>query len=121
MLTVFFTSNTLLPLDALPKGQKDDHDYFIQKVIPELQSKRSRFARPKTPVEFVAHMDSLISHNDTRMTNALGKANVIRGSHPVYSLDMSSCGFWLFEMLKHEITDRQLQSPKEILDAITEL
>jgi hypothetical protein len=31
------------------------------------------------------------------------------------------CDFWLFEILKHRMTDRQLQSPKEILDAVTEL
>jgi hypothetical protein len=47
MLTVFFTSRKFLVLDALPKGQKYNEDYFAQKMIPELQPERSRFARRK--------------------------------------------------------------------------
>jgi len=34
---------------------------------------------------------------------------------------LSPCDFWPFGTLKHRMTDRQLQSPKEILDAVTEL
>jgi hypothetical protein len=46
-LAIFFASHKLLVLDALPKGQKSHQNYFVQTVIPELQSERSRFARRK--------------------------------------------------------------------------
>jgi hypothetical protein len=72
-------------------------------------------------VEFAAHMDNSMFHNGTKVTNALDKVNVIRIHHSVYSSDLNLCDFWLFGMLKHRMTDRQLQSPEEILDAVTEL
>jgi hypothetical protein len=70
MLTVFFTSRKLLVLDSLPKGQKYNQDYFVQKMIPELQSERSRFARRNAPVELAAHMDNSMCHNGTKVINA---------------------------------------------------
>jgi hypothetical protein len=89
-------------------------------VIPELQSERSRFVRRKTLVEFAARMDNSICDNGTEGTNALDKANVIWAPHPVYSPGVSPRDFWPFGMSKHWMTDRQLQSSKEILDAVTE-
>jgi hypothetical protein len=89
-LTVFCTSRKLLIGDALPKGQKHNHDYFVQKVIPELESGRSGFARRKTVVEFAAQMNNSMCDNGTKVTNALEKARVIR----------------------EPMSDRQLQCPK---------
>jgi hypothetical protein len=50
-----------------------------------------------------------------------GQGKLHPAPHPVYSRDVSPHDFWLFGMLKQRMTDRQLQSPKEILDAFTEL
>jgi hypothetical protein len=90
-------------------------------VIPELPSERSNFARQKHLVEFAAQMDNSICRNGKKVTNALDKAKVIQSPHAVDSPDLSPCDFWLFEMLKHRMTDRQLPSPKTLLDAVTEL
>jgi hypothetical protein len=66
MLTGFFRSRKLLVLDALPNGQKYNSDYFVQNMIPELQSERSRFARRKTVIEFAANMDNSMCRNATK-------------------------------------------------------
>jgi hypothetical protein len=50
----------------------------------------------------------------------LDKGNFFRAPHPVHSPKWSPYDFWLFGMLKHWMTDRQLQSPKEMLDPVTE-
>jgi hypothetical protein len=121
MLSVFFTSRKLLELDSMSKTQKYDQEYWVQKVIPELQCERSRFARRKTLIESAAQMDNSRRHNRMKLTNALDKLKVIWALHPVYSPDLSPCDFWLFGMLKHWMADRQLQSPKENLDMVTEL
>jgi hypothetical protein len=78
MLAVFYTSRKLVALDALLKRQKDNQHYFAQMVIPELQSERSRFANQKTLVGFAAQMDNSMCLNDTKMTSAFDKVNVIR-------------------------------------------
>jgi hypothetical protein len=118
MLTAFFASRKLLVLDALSKGRKNNQAYFFHKAILELQCERFRFARRKTPVKFATQMHNSMCHNSMKVTNTLGKPNVIRARHPVYSLDLSSCDFSLVGMLKHRMMDQQLPSPKEILDAV---
>jgi hypothetical protein len=50
-----------------------------------------------------------------------GQSKRYPGPHPVYSPNQSLCDFWLFGMLKHRMTDGQLQIPKEILDVVTEV
>jgi hypothetical protein len=116
MLTIFFASRKLLVLEPLPKGQKYNQDYYVQEVTPELQSERSRFARRNTLVEFPVHMDNSICHNGTKVTTALNNVNVIRPSYLADSPDLTPYDFWLFGMLKHRMTDRQLPSQKETLD-----
>jgi hypothetical protein len=80
---------------------------------PELSSERSRFARRKALVEFAVHMDNSISQYDKQVPNPLDNANVVRPG--------ARSGLWFLEMLEHRITDRQLQSRKEALDAVTQL
>jgi hypothetical protein len=59
-------------------------------------------------------------HNDTKVRNTLDKTNFIRAKHALYSPDLSPCNFWLIGITKHGMVDRQLQSLKENLDAVTE-
>jgi hypothetical protein len=40
MITVFFTSTTLIVSEALPKGKKFNKDYFISTVLPELAKEK---------------------------------------------------------------------------------
>jgi uncharacterized protein (DUF488 family) len=98
MLTVFFTSRELFVLDAMLKGQKYTLDYFVRKVVPEVQSERSRFARRKTMVVFAVYMDNSLCHRGKKATNILDKENVIPVPYLVYSPDLSPCDFWLFGM-----------------------
>jgi hypothetical protein len=103
----------------LPNGQKYNQDESDPKAISELQSERSRFARRKTLVEFATRMHDSICHNGTKGTNALNKANLIRAPHAVYSRNLSRYEFWPFGMLEHRMATGQLQSPKEMSNAVT--
>jgi hypothetical protein len=101
MLRVFFRSRKRCVLDGLPKGQKYDQDHFLQKMIPESQPERSRFACLKTLLEFATRMDGLIWHNGTKRTTVLAKVDAIRAPYSVYSPDSRPCDFWLFGMGRH--------------------
>jgi hypothetical protein len=52
---------------------------------------------------------------------SVGQSKRYPASHLVYSPGLSPCDFWLFGMLEHRITDRQLKSSEENLDAVSEL
>jgi hypothetical protein len=84
-------------------------------------------------------MDISMCHNGAKVTDALDKANVIRAAlgrfarpEPLWLLAsgfwllasgswLLASGFWLLGILKHRMTDRQLQSPTEILYVVREL
>jgi hypothetical protein len=47
MMTIFFTSPRLMVLQALPKGTKFNHDYFIHTIFPGLYNETTRISRKK--------------------------------------------------------------------------
>jgi hypothetical protein len=69
--------------------------------------------------QFLVHLDNSMCHNGRKITEEVSDAKLECLPHPAYSLDLSSCDFWLFGMLKEKMKDRAFQTVKEILDAIT--
>jgi hypothetical protein len=114
-LRAFFPSCQPFVLDALPNIQKYNQDHLVQKVIPELRSERPPFACRKTLPEFATRLDISMCCNDTKMTKALDKANVMVAPQLVHSPDPSPCAFCLFEMLKCRMTDKGRRSRKKFL------
>jgi transposase len=119
MVTIFFTSTRLPVLKFLSKGTKFNQDYFIDTVLPNLYSEKRRIARRKGVPSFSVHMNNLMCHNGAKITEKLEKRHVARAPHPLYSLDLSPCEFWLFGILKQRMKKRVFPSEKQILAAIT--
>jgi hypothetical protein len=57
-------------------------------------------------------------HNGHKVSETLAQKSIERAPHPPYSPDTSSCDFWLFGMLKHNMKDREFQNEQAILKAI---
>jgi hypothetical protein len=93
MITIFFTSTRLLVLDSLPKGTKFNQDYFIDPVLPGLDSEKTRIARPKGMSNLSVQMDNSMCDNGAKITEKLVKKHSTRAPHPPYSPDLSSCDF----------------------------
>jgi hypothetical protein len=53
MITTFFTARQLITLDALPKGQKDNQECFIENILPSLLNEKNRFSRQKIAIIFL--------------------------------------------------------------------
>jgi hypothetical protein len=63
IITLFFTGNQILMLNALQKRCKFNQDYFLEQVLPSLARQR-RFNQPKkTALDCVIHMDNSMCHN----------------------------------------------------------
>jgi hypothetical protein len=58
MITVFFTARQSMALDILPKEQKYNQKYFVQKIFPSLLNEKKRFSRQKTAINFSVHIDN---------------------------------------------------------------
>jgi hypothetical protein len=102
MLTIFVASRHIIVPDALPKGMKYDQEYFLSEIHPQ---KRGEF--------FTLHLENSICFNEPNITDKLDSKHIIRAPHPSSSLDLTPCGFWLFEFLKNDLQDRRISSVEE--------
>jgi hypothetical protein len=93
MIATFSTSTRLLALNSLLKGTKFNQGYFIDAVLPDLYSEKTRIVRRKGMPSFSVHMDNLMYHNAGKITEKLGKKHIVRASHPLYSSDLAPCDF----------------------------
>jgi hypothetical protein len=47
MIPVFFTARQSIALDAFPKGQKYNQEYFVQNILPSLLNEKKHFPARK--------------------------------------------------------------------------
>jgi transposase len=66
-------------------------------------------------------MDNSMCHNGRKVANELDNLKLDRVPHPPYSPDLSPCDFWLFNMLKQAIKDREFHAVEEIPSAFHEV
>jgi hypothetical protein len=118
---VFFTALQLIALDALPKGQKYNQEYFVQNIHPSLLHEKKRCSCQKTAINFSVHMDNSMWHNGHQVVDELRRLKIHTALHPLYSSNISPCDFWMFGDFKEKLKDRDLQGPEEILKAFQEL
>jgi hypothetical protein len=111
LITAFFTPTRLLILAALPYGQTFTQDYFITEVLPMLREENVQFRRKHSGDNFLIHMDNSRCHNRKKITAEI-KHRRFAGAPPLpppYSPDHSPCDFWLFDLMKHSLKDREIR------------
>jgi hypothetical protein len=54
MLTVFFSGERLLVMEALPKGRKFSQNYFRQSVLAALSNEKQRYCRKNRAADFLS-------------------------------------------------------------------
>jgi histone-lysine N-methyltransferase SETMAR len=119
MITVFFTSTTLIVSEALPKGRKFNHDYFISTVLPESVKEKRRLLRRKWGFPFLIHVHNSACHTGHKITYRLTAANIARAPHAPYSPNLSPCDLWIFGFVKESMKGMRLSAEDQIVEAIT--
>jgi histone-lysine N-methyltransferase SETMAR len=118
MLTIFFSGEGLISLQALPPGVKFTQDYFVNSILPDIANERGRIFNRIRRRDFFLHMDNSMCHNGRMVTEQIDTLKLDRVPHPPYSPDLSPCDFWLFGMLKHKIEDRVFRTTEEIVATV---
>jgi hypothetical protein len=121
MITVFFTAKRRIILNSLLQGQSLTQNYFISGIVLPFTKEKLRFRRNHPGAAFSVHMDNSRCHNGRMATAKFDRRRLGRAGYPPYSLDLSSCDFWLFSFLKKKLKDRQLCAVQSLHQAITEL
>jgi histone-lysine N-methyltransferase SETMAR len=118
---VFFTSRKPIVLEPLTKGTKFTQHYFIEDIVPDLDSEKRRNRRKNPGQEFFLHMDNSKCHNAKKITGKLQKKHITRAPHPPYSPDLSPCDLSFFSMVKEQIKDREFCSAQEIVRSFSDV
>jgi hypothetical protein len=58
MTVIFFTARQLILLEALPKGNKFNQQYFVDRFFPDLKTENLTFYRRMPLIIFWVHMDN---------------------------------------------------------------
>jgi hypothetical protein len=90
----------------LPKGMKYSTTFFVESVIPDLAEHICQESRRKTFRGIVVHLDNARLHNSRKSETALPAAKVRRTPVQAYSPDLSPSNFFLFGMLKEQMSGR---------------
>jgi histone-lysine N-methyltransferase SETMAR len=120
MLTVFFTSRSLIVLEVLPKETTCTQHYFISGILPDLDGEKLRYCRKNPRQEFFLHMNNSKCYKAEKITGKHQQKHITRARHPPYSPDLSPCDFWFFGMVKQKIEDREFRSAQEMLRSLSD-
>jgi hypothetical protein len=85
-----------------------------------LYNEKRRISRKKGFPAFSVHMDHSMCLDHNKIFEKLTKGSIERAPHPSDSPDICPCDFWLFDMRKHNMKDREFQGQEAILRDIAE-
>ena len=105
----------------VPTGQTVNREYYVE-VLREF---RKRFRRKRISLfklgQWHFHQDNAPVHNSIFVTNYLTKMGIKTVPHPLYSLDLAPCDFWLFPKLKEKIRGCRYETIEEMREAVTKV
>jgi hypothetical protein len=100
---------------------KDNPNFFIDSVVPDLVEHVCRESRQKTLQGMMIHLDNARPHNSRKSEAALTVTKARRILAPAYSPDLSPSDFFPFGMLKDRMSGTSSSSPDALISAISEL
>jgi transposase len=114
MVTIVWNSQGFHLVDALPKGQKFNANYDIDRILQSLLESRST-EHGRGPI---IHADNASPHT-ARKNLKFGRENRLEmAPHPPYSPDLTLSDFFSFEHLKHVLEGPEFPSEETLLAAI---
>jgi histone-lysine N-methyltransferase SETMAR len=105
MITVFFKTTGLVHLHCMERGQTTNASRYIENSLKPLVAGIHQ-QRPKSGTKSVKLLhDNAKPHTAKIVKTYLQNAGVGIIRHPPYSPDLAPCDFWLFELVKRQLTD----------------
>jgi hypothetical protein len=91
---------------------------LIEQTIRE---ENVRFRRKHSGGNYLLHMDNSRCHNGKKITTEIEHRRFARAPYPYYSPHLSLCDFWLFDLMKHNLKDREIQEIQALISALTSI
>jgi hypothetical protein len=117
MLTIFFNGTGEYKMAILPLGQKMNRTSFMECVIGPLTEVCYPEGRKSHERRVMVHSDNAPIHNTEEIQEHLTDFGFKRMEHPPYSLDLASCDFYLFSVMKENFSGQCFESVDELFFA----
>jgi histone-lysine N-methyltransferase SETMAR len=93
-------------IHRIERGQTIDHHYYINQclrpLIDEIKRQRPSYGTDRIKI----HHDNGRPHVHKDVIDYLESNGLTIVPHPPYSPDLSPCDFWLFDLIKGNLTDQ---------------
>jgi hypothetical protein len=120
MPTVVWNSDGFHLIDVLPKGSKLNAGHDISHILLPLREILAP-SQDASSRHFVIHADNIRRHWAKAATLFLDRNSLRRAAHLLYSPDLASLGFLLFEYLKGVLQGSSFDESDEFLSVIQEI
>ncbi|CAF1652017.1 unnamed protein product, partial [Rotaria sp. Silwood1] len=116
LLAIFFKSNGPLLIHRLERGQTMDHRYYIDNCLRPLidEIKRQRLSCGTHDIKI--HHDNGKPHVHRDVCTYLESKGFTIMPHSPNSPDLSPCDFWLFDLIKDNLSDQS--DSQSLYDAV---
>ena len=119
----FFDRTGMIYMHWVPTWQTVNKEYYVE-VLREFK-KRFRRKRPALFKlgQWYFYQDNVLVHNSILVTDYLTKMGIKTVFHPLYSLDLASCDFWLFPKLRgcrYETIEEMKEAVMKVIDTLTQ-
>jgi hypothetical protein len=118
MLTIFFSSTSLITVNALPSDVGFTQEYCTNKTLLDIVEASGRIVRRVRRGEFFADADNSMCLNGCKVINEFANLKLDCVLHLPYLPDLNPCDFWLFGMFRQKIKDRVFQTVEEIMTPV---
>ncbi|CAF1392730.1 unnamed protein product [Rotaria sordida] len=116
LLSIFFKPNGPVFIHHLERGQTIDHQYYINNCLRPLVDEIKR-QRPSYGTRGIKiHYDNARPHVHEDVSSYLESEHLTIIPHPPNSPDLSPCDFWLFDLIKRNLTDQS--DSQSLYDAV---
>jgi hypothetical protein len=108
MMIVFFIIRGVIMIKWVPQGQTVNQKYYLEvltKLSERVRKKRSDLWKKKS---WILHQDNAPAHNALAVKQFLADKCIPVLQHPVYSLDLAPCDFYLFPKVKNVLKGTHL-------------
>ncbi|CAF2517191.1 unnamed protein product [Rotaria sp. Silwood2] len=106
LFSIFFKSTGPMLTHRIERGQTVDHHYYINQCLRPLidEIKRQRPSYGTRGIKI--HHDNGRPHVHKDVSDYLESEGLTIIPHPPNSSDLSPCDFWLFDLIKNNLTDQ---------------
>ncbi|CAM4982674.1 unnamed protein product [Rotaria socialis] len=107
LFCIFFKTTGPVLIHHVERGQTIDHDYYINNCLQPLVNEIKR-QRPSSGTHAIKiHHDNARPHVHKDVSTYLESQGIMKMLQPPNSPDLAPCDFWLFDLIKQNLTDQR--------------